>query len=368
MTADSILDQIIENQQNQALLNFNPKIIINNLFSKLSDREKEIVSLRHGLGQEEKMTLEEIGKKFKITRERVRQIENSAIKKIKAHPEIEDKIKDMEQVVKQTIAEHGGIMQHGFLLEKILIFAGNSQDNYHTASFIIRQLLSSKLHLHEETEELHQGWKLSDASLNDIIKAVDLLIELINNHGQPLTIEQIIEKIQKGDNPAISHLNENIVNSYLVISKKVDKNPFNEWGMIHWQTINLKRISDKVYLILNKANQPMHFTQIAQKINEIGFNNKKANPATIHNELILDDKYVLVGRGIYALKEWGYKPGVVADVIKLILKENGPLTKEQIISQVLKMRQVKRSTIILALMNRNNFLKNADKTYTPILA
>ena len=108
----------------------------------------------------------------------------------------------------------------------------------------------------------------------------------------------------------------------------------------------------------------MHFTEIAKKINETGFDHKKANPATIHNELILDKKYILVGRGIYALAEWGYKPGVVSDVIQEILKEAKlPLSREEIIEKVMAKRLVKRSTIILALMNKNKFKKTATGEY-----
>jgi hypothetical protein len=108
----------------------------------------------------------------------------------------------------------------------------------------------------------------------------------------------------------------------------------------------------------------MHFVDIAKKINEAGFDTRVAYPATIHNELILDDKYVLVGRGIYALKEWGYKPGVVLDVIKdTIRKAPKPLTRDGIIEEVLKNRMVKRSTVILALMNKKHFAKNPDGSY-----
>jgi len=123
-------------------------------------------------------------------------------------------------------------------------------------------------------------------------------------------------------------------------------------------------MNDKIYLVMKKQGKPMHFAEIAKAINEAGFDEKKAYPATIHNELILDDKYVLVGRGIYALKEWGYQPGVVADVIESILrKAGGPLTKDEIVSKVLAERMVKKSTIQLALMNKQRFSKVERNKY-----
>lgn len=49
----------------------------------LDEREKEIISARYGIGGDVKLTLEEVGKKFNITRERVRQLEKRALEKLK---------------------------------------------------------------------------------------------------------------------------------------------------------------------------------------------------------------------------------------------------------------------------------------------
>jgi hypothetical protein len=69
----------------------------------------------------------------------------------------------------------------------------------------------------------------------------------------------------------------------------------------------------------------------------------------------------LIGRGIYGLKEWGYKEGVVADVIRDILTESGPLSKDEIIKKVLENRMVKNTTINLALMDKDVFEKVGEK-------
>jgi len=358
MAEDSILDQIIQNKQSQELNDFNPKALIESLFSGISDREKEVVSLRYGLNIPKKNTLEQIGKKFNVTRERIRQIENSALKKVKNHPDLESKLEFVERIIKAILEEHGGIMHHDFLIEKVLIVHGDSPENRLLTSFIINELLTSKLDYSEENEDVYPGLKLPTISFDEVIKEINYLVSLIEKNQEPLTMAGILKLAE------LENLTANKLHSYLVISKKVESNPFDEWGLNEWRTVNLKRMSDKVSLVLKKFGEPLHFTEIAKKINEIGFDNKKANPATIHNELILDEKYVLVGRGIYALKEWGYKPGVVADVIKQILKENGPLAKEEIIEKVLEKRKVKKSTVLLALMNKQGFVKQPDKKYT----
>lgn len=108
----------------------------------------------------------------------------------------------------------------------------------------------------------------------------------------------------------------------------------------------------------------MHFTKIAERINKIHFDSRKAYPPTVHNELILNARYILVGRGIYALKEWGYKPGVVAEVISDILKKAGqPMKRGEIVDSVLKQRLVKKNTIHLALTDQKRFNKLSDGRY-----
>jgi hypothetical protein len=152
-----------------------------------------------------------------------------------------------------------------------------------------------------------------------------------------------------------------ILYSLLVAVREIEQNKFGFWGAYNSEEIAPKTINHKIYLVLKNEGKPLHFVDIAKRINEVSFDHKTANPATVHNELILDPKYVLIGRGIYGLKEWGYKEGVVADVIRDILKEHGPLTKEQIIEKVLANRMVKKTTVNLALMDKNVFEKVGEK-------
>ncbi|MFA6454812.1 MAG: HTH domain-containing protein [Patescibacteria group bacterium] len=147
-------------------------------------------------------------------------------------------------------------------------------------------------------------------------------------------------------------------------AKKIEQNKFGLWGINDWREIKPKTINDKIYLILKNSGKPMHFAEIADRINQISFDKKKANAATVHNELILDEKYILVGRGLYGLKEWGYQKGTVADVIEKIIAESGqPLNREEIINKVLEQRIVKKATINLALMNRDKFEVTGDGKY-----
>ena len=107
----------------------------------------------------------------------------------------------------------------------------------------------------------------------------------------------------------------------------------------------------------------MHFTEIATAIKESDFKRRDVTTQAIHNELIKDGRFVLVGRGIYALAEWGYSQGTVADIIANILKKESPLHRDEIVKRVLKQRHVKPTTIILNLQGKDKFKRVAKATY-----
>ncbi len=95
----------------------------------------------------------------------------------------------------------------------------------------------------------------------------------------------------------------------------------------------------------------MHFVDLTNAISEQF--REPVKTATIHNELIRNEEFVLVGRGIYVLKEWGYEEGTVLDVVKKVLrKAGGPLSTDEIIAGVLETRQVKPSTVYMNLQNK----------------
>jgi hypothetical protein len=222
-------------------------------------------------------------------------------------------------------------------------------------------------HLEELAKELVKG--ISD--LEEVIrteKAIDLITksDIYNKHKDKLSVPSEVDVSSYWKNGLFNEnsdlINSNkILYSLLVAAKEVEQNKFGFWGVYDSEEIAPKTINHKIYLVLKNEGKPMHFADIAKRINEVSFDHKIANPATVHNELILDPKYVLIGRGIYGLKEWGYKEGVVQDVIREILREAGPLTKQEIVDKVLENRVVKETTINLALMDKDVFEKAGEK-------
>ena len=137
------------------------------------------------------------------------------------------------------------------------------------------------------------------------------------------------------------------------------------YGLTKWPSVNPRNIRDKIFVILESHKKPMHFSEIAKEIRESDFKRKNVTVQAIHNELIKDARFVLIGRGIYALSSWGYKKGTISEIITSILQEAGkPLTREEIVRQVLKTRRVKETTILLNLQNKKLFKKIDRNLYT----
>ena len=360
----SILDQVINSQNKSARAEFDAAEIITKLFAVLNDREKEILARRHGLMNQEKSTLEEIGKQYNVTRERVRQVENSSLKKIRESFDREI-LKAVEHLTGALLQEYGGAMSENNLIHQLTQSTENKVNDKAAVSFLLNQLLADRFQAIKETPDYYKTWAAVDTSWDDFMKNLDRLVEMIKVIDKPVELNELIEAANEAETISWNGLDDSLMRNILDITKHVDSNIYDEWGLTSWSTVKPKRMNDKIYLVLKKKGKPMHFTEIAQAINDAHFDNRTAYPATIHNELILDPKFVLVGRGIYALTEWGYKPGVVADVIEEVLRLSPkPLTKDQIVAEVMKNRIVKKSTIILALMNKNRFTKNKDKTYS----
>lgn len=398
MENKSILDQIINNHQAEEVAKLDAIEIINNLFSELNERERDVLIRRFGLHGGVKETLEEIGKIHKLTRERIRQIETSSIKRLRQLENLGDYLSGLKNVIINLLEEHGGLMEKEYLFNNLVNFsigAGKKDENEirHKRHF---DFLISRL-LHDEFEEISnsqlfkESFKLKYQSLEHLEALAGELLEKIKEAKKIFITEDLInlskelnvyknheDKFNRPGNIDISSAlsndlfkeksevinNNKVVYSILQAAKKIEQNKFGYWGLDDWREIKPKTINDKIYLILKNSGRPKHFAEIAEKINQVGFDKKKANAATVHNELILDEKYILVGRGLYGLKEWGYQKGTVAEVIKKVMVESGrPLSREEIINKVLEQRMVKRATINLVLMNREKFEIVLDGKY-----
>ncbi len=338
-------------------LTFKPKAVSKKLLSQLNPRTRDIVIHRYGLEKADKMTLEAIGKKYDITRERVRQIENFALASIKKTKDFRDHAFVFDEL-KSIVKDLGSVVGEEALMRSI------SKDPVVQNHIALYLALGEDFTKHKEDIHFVHHWSVDKSLTQKIQNALQTLYASITPE-ELVKEEELYARFLTHVGDLVSEYKDNkeVINRYLALSKVIGKNQLSEWGHTASPHIRARGIKDYAFLVLRSAGKPLHFKEVANQINKTF--KKKAHVATCHNELIKDSRFVLVGRGMYGLKEWGHAGGVVKDVIRKVLEEAGaPLTKEDIISGVLARRMVKQNTIVVNLQNDKIFKKYKDGTYS----
>ena len=337
-------------------ITFKPKQVIKRLLSVLGDRSQDVLTSRFGLGNDPKrMTLEAIGKKYKITRERVRQIENYSVINIRKSKEY-GKEKVVFDELRKIIGDLGATVSEEVLLNHISKDK-STQNQIHFLLVVGEDFTKDK----EDLEFKHR-WSIDKDLSKKNHTSLRTLYSTLSDDEILLESDMVAKFLEHLKDVSDKYKNDEIAKRWLTLSKLIDKNPLGEWGKTGSSNINAKGMRDYAYLVIRRHGSPIHFREVAKLITELF--NKKAHVATTHNELIKDPRFVLVGRGLYALSEWGYMSGVVREVIKSVLEKNGPLAKDEIIKKVLKERYVKENTIMVNLQNGKYFKKAKDGKYS----
>lgn len=327
-----------------------PKIS-SKILKLLPQKQKEVILRRFGLESGKKETLERIGCDFGVTRERIRQIEADAFGKLEKRKEEIDLKKAFFQF-NQYLRDQGGLKREDILLSQL------GRNRFQNQVYFLL-CLGDSFYRFPEKEEFYSFWTIEknlEQKAGDILKN---LVKDFEKEKKPLSEDKFFN-LSKNEPSGVFP-------SVVEISKKIERGPLNQFGLISWPEIKPKGVRDKAYLALRKTTKPLHFREIAVLAGQIKgewCKQKEVFPQTVHNELIRDKRFVLVGRGIYGLREWGYSPGTVKDVVREILeKAKKPLTREEITEEALSQRLVKKNTILLNLQNKKLFAKDNQGRY-----
>jgi hypothetical protein len=332
----------------------NTEQLVNDILATIDrEREREIVSRRFGLF-DRRETLEQIGELLGITRERVRQLEKSVVARLKQQAEQGElpHVADVQDTFIESLGQLGHVARIGELSGKLT--KNNSKFDQARISFLA--LLCPKLIVITDDDHYHHSVAIAEKHDEKTLKQhVQNLIDAIKKIGEPKPIDAVADKAGLSDPKhaeAIASTSKHLATLN------------GQWGLMKWPIVNPKNIRDKIYVILKQNGKHMHFNEIADAIKQSDFKRKDVTTQAIHNELIKDKRFVLIGRGLYALKEWGYKKGTVADIITQVMKEAGePLHRDEIVKRVLKSRYVKETTILLNLQGKKQFKRTAKATY-----
>lgn len=342
-----------KNQDNNTNNKLSITQIVKDNLAVLRARNQEIITKRFGLNGEKPYSLEKIGREFSRTRERIRQIESEILKTIKNKANGE--LKDLLDQISKIVTKNGGQATEKEISEKIFkkYRIENTEAELNNLKFVLKISGFKKMN---EDSKINLSWGNNpQKELNSILIVAE---NILSSTKKIMGNDELIEKIQN----EIKTYPKNIIKSMLSISKRVISAGPDKWGLASWGTINPKTIHDWTYFALKQSKKSLHTEKIMKIIEEKM--NKKLNIKTVRNILISDKRFVLVGRGIYGLTEWGFKPGTVTDIIKKVLAEEGnPMESREIIKKVLEERYVKPNTILINLQSKPDFKKVSRATY-----
>ncbi len=337
------------------MITFKPKQATKRLLSVLPDRARDVLEKRYGLGKDaDTATLEAIGQTYGITRERVRQIENYGIQSIQksdVYGEFQAIFEELHAIIDEL---GGGLIAEHILLEEI---AADPILRNHIYFLLV---LGDPFYRSKENPSYSHRW-FTEKKIADIVEKGLKSVHASLDRDELVSEEEILTRFKNELIELADKHDEKVLKRWLLISKDIAPNPLGEWGHASSPNVRVKGIRDYAYLVVKRHGSPMHFREVAEAIEELF--TKKAHTATTHNELIKDGRFVLVGRGLYALTEWGYSAGVVKDVLRDILDTHGPLSREEIIDKVRKERYVKDNTIVVNLQDMNLFKRLSNGTY-----
>ncbi len=342
-------------------LTLNLREILDDLFLVLTQKEGEVIRRRFAMdGNGNRQTLERIGKHFNVTRERIRQIESIALAKLKRTVRT-TRFDEVNETAKGILASHGGVMLESALLSEVLKRIPDAS-KYDGAILRLSFSIDNEMEFTGRSQSFKPFWRLTSLSMNDVTAIIENVVKLLKKRHSCMKESEIVSSIQSLPSFEGRLPNRDLIVSCMSIDERLREIP-EGWGLTEWRFVRPRSIRDKVEIILKKANEPLHFMEIANRIRAAAFDHKNVTVQAVHNELIRYPQFVLVGRGLYALKDWGFEPGTVADVIENILKKHGPMSKKQIIEEVGKQRTVKVGTISLNLQKMPYFVRVGRAVY-----
>jgi len=327
--------------------------IAEEFFTVLSDKEQEVIARRFALRGSGRETLETIGKHFNVTRERIRQIESVALVKLRRTIS-NTKLQQINNLAQGVLTKGGGVKMEGALISEVL-------NLIHSVSEIDSNIIRLSLSVDETIKQERVGtlrpfWHDVKISTENINAIADKTISILDKQKDTVDETRLVNMVRAALVNSGKNFKTEIIASIFTLDPRIRKVE-DGWGLMTWRHINPRSLRDKALIIMREYQKPAHFVEIANLISDHDFDKRVVTIQAVHNELIRDNHFVLIGRGLYALREWGYSEGTVADVIEDLLIKKSPLTKEEIIRGVLKQRQVKKGTISLNLQKTPWFVR-----------
>lgn len=330
--------------------------IIGELINILNEKESNVIRRRYGLTQAGNETLAAIGNDYNVTRERVRQIQSYALKKLQRNAK-QTKLTEIKEWALNILKESGDIITEATYESQLKIKFPDFTNNL--SDLKLATILFDEINYESNKIHFRPHFRKKELTLSNIKTITATARKILKEKNESFSQNQLITHIQEKVKEKGLELRKKTILSAIKLDRRITVKS-DSISLTGWRHVNPKTLFDKILFVLNKNSGPMHFTEISNAIIDNKFDNKKVSQQAVHNELINKKEFVLVGRGVYALKEWGFTKGTVSDVIKEIIEENGPTEYHKLITSVLERRHVKPITIQININNKKIFHRDEN--------
>lgn len=345
-----------------------PAIPVNKLISHLiercgNDRAKELIKRRYGLMNGERQTLEEIGESYRVTRERIRQIQEKSLKRMR-HPATTVK-KPLTGLIEDIILRNGGIISADEAdVEVPKALGGVIEDGSSLLDLLcdlgwIQTCRIGDIPIY--------SLKLDGVSL---LKLTERIILLIKKEDLGLDVDSIIRK-----NSMFRKIKDERFNPTHFVLRYCRTDPrleeisvnseviFRHYTSGHFATKSWVALMRRV---LEEQQMPLHFTEITDKVNDLlSGSERQLDVRRAHSILIEDKAFAHSGvNGTYGLTSWGLRKELIPELIEECLKKAGfPLHWKQIFNYVSKYKNTRSANITSCLENNRSFKRVSSGIY-----
>ncbi len=335
---------------------------VRDLISHLKEKQRKVLMRRFGLSGRKHSTLDSIGKEFGVTRERIRQIEAASLVKLRKIAKL-DHNKSTFDKIRVIITGCGGAVKENILASELIADLAKEREDEikKTLKFVL--LLDEEVRAIPESDQTHAGWALSQYTAGMIGEIANAFSSILEARGEVMEDEALLTAIAQHEvaKKHAENVNPAFFKSAMELSRQLHPHGEGKRGLSSWSWVKPKTIRDKIFYILSKKGEPLHFSEIAKEIEKGAFDLKKVTVQTVHNELISDKRFVLVGRGLYGLTTWGFEAGTVEEVIeKIMRKASAPMAQKDIVEKVMEKKRVKKATILINLQSSKKFKRSKD--------
>ncbi|MCY4576996.1 MAG: hypothetical protein OXB96_01000 [Candidatus Kaiserbacteria bacterium] len=330
------------------------KKLVDKALESLTDQQRRVLVLRYGLDGKGKRTLQEIADEYSLTRERIRQVQNTAIAAL-GKDECAGLLASTITHLEDALRKCGGATSADILCASCE-FATKAEQNY----IHLLLMVGNSFSLSRATDAVDQYWYVDEQHKRAIDATLDRVHQDVEGRGEALLSDEDMRNLF--ENLGAEHKDHlPTYGDAMLLSLKVKRNPLGEWGLATHPEVALNGLAGYIRLVLRDSGEPLHFNRIADRITEL--RGKSCHRGSCHNELVRRDEFILVGRGLYALDSMGYRPGTIADIIAAGIKERGPMTQKEIIEYVSRERHVKTQSIVLTLGKKGMFTRDDRSRY-----